>query len=109
MTALLVPMACADEEGASTDSPAPPPPGAPEASVTISDMAFSPDDVEVAVGDVVSWTFDDGHVPHNVTFDDGTSSDTKDGGSWRRSFDEPGTYEYHCTLHSQMQGTVTVS
>jgi plastocyanin len=111
MAALVLPAACVDDVGGDRADPSPSlAPSSADASVTIADMAFSPEDVDISAGDTVAWSFDDGDVPHNVTFEDGgSSSDTQDSGSWSRSFDEAGTYEYRCTLHSQMHGTVTVS
>lgn len=110
MAALALSTACVDNEGARADDPPPSPTlGSADGRVAISDMAFLPGDVDVSVGDTVAWTFQDGHVPHNVTFEDGKSSQTQDTGSWSRTFDEAGTYDYRCTLHKQMHGTVTVS
>jgi len=110
MAALALPAACvgSGDDRADDSSPSLIPDSA-DARVTISGMAFSPEDVDVAVGDTVAWTFGDGHIPHNVTFEDGQASETQDTGSWSRLFDEAGTYKYRCTLHSQMHGTVTVS
>ncbi len=47
---------------------------------------------------------------HTVTADDGSwdSGDVQPGATWRRTFDRPGTYPYHCTPHPFMQAVVVV-
>jgi plastocyanin len=77
------------------------------ATVTVSDMRFSPEAVEIDAGETVTWSFDD-RMPHDVAFDDGPASPKLRTGTWERTFEEPGTYDYICTLHPNMTGTVTV-
>jgi len=78
--------------------------------VAIVDNAFTPATVEVTAGDEVAWTHR-GENPHTVTFgDDGPDSgNLSSGGTFRATFDEAGEFSYVCSIHSQMQGTVTVS
>src|SRR5262245_13526904 len=94
LAALVLSTACVDDVGGDGNDSSPSlTQGSADASVTISGMDFSPEDVDVPVGGTVAWAFDDGPVPHNVTFEDGgPSSDTQDSGSWSRSFDDAGTY-----------------
>ena len=50
-------------------------------------------------------------VPHTVTSDDGTSFNMSVDGGVSTSFKaptKPGTYKFHCNIHSQMHGTLTV-
>ena len=68
---------------------------------------FEPAVLRVTPGTTVTWVWDDGSVPHNVTFDD-VGSDTRSEGMWTRTFTDPGTFDYVCTLHGGMTGTVTV-
>ncbi len=72
-------------------------------------MAFTPANLEVAVGTTVVWTNDD-QLAHTVTGDDGSwdSGLTEPGATWRRTFDKPGTYSFHCTPHPFMKGAVVV-
>lgn len=79
-----------------------------DTEVLITDMSFRPARLIVAVGDPVTWSWEDGDVPHDVTFDDGPASPLQDTGTWTRTFDEPGTYPYVCSIHPGMTGTVTV-
>jgi LPXTG-motif cell wall-anchored protein len=78
-------------------------------SVTIRDYAFSPRTVTVQPGDTVTWTNRDG-VRHSATAEDG-SFDTGllgSGESGEHTFREAGSYQYVCTPHPNMQGTVVV-
>ena len=69
---------------------------------------FDPSVIEVPVGATVTWSFEDGEDEHNVVFDD-VASPTQATGTWSRSFDEPGSYVYTCTLHANMDGRVEVT
>lgn len=71
---------------------------------------FDPPVIEVDAGTTVTWTNND-DFPHNVTLLDGSdrSVDLPLGESAELTFDEPGTFDYECSLHpQQMQGTVVV-
>ncbi len=88
----------------------PAPAHAQELAIVIENFAFSPNTIEIPVGTTVAWTNTDG-VPHTVTdaagtFDSGTLAP---GASFRFTFDEPGTYTYHCALHSRMTATIVVT
>lgn len=80
-------------------------------SVTIQNFAFSPANIAVRTGMTVTWTNKDS-VAHTVTETDGkqgpNSSDVNPGSNYSFTFTEPGTYHYHCSIHSEMTGTVTV-
>lgn len=79
--------------------------------IEIAGFRFNPQDAVVAVGTEVVWTNNDSDV-HSVISDDGLfpSSDTfGNGESYAVVFDEPGTYQYHCGVHSFMTGnSITV-
>lgn len=80
---------------------------AADATVSIKNTAFNPADTTVQVGGTVAWTFGDGALVHNVTFAD-FHSDTISKGTFTHTFDAAGTFDYVCTLHPGMKGTVTV-
>jgi plastocyanin len=46
--------------------------------------------------------------PHNVVFSDAASPEQATG-TFRPTFDQPGTYTYVCTVHAFMEGVVIVS
>jgi plastocyanin len=79
-------------------------------AVEIADFAFAPDSSDVKVGDSVKWTNQDG-ATHTVTADDGAfdSGNLAGGKSFSFTFDEAGTFAYHCNIHQSMTGTVVVS
>jgi plastocyanin len=71
--------------------------------------SFSPAHIQVTPGAIVTWTFVEG--PHNVTFPSPTIDDSGDqsSGSFTAGMPTtPGTYNYSCTLHSGMSGSVLV-
>jgi plastocyanin len=78
-------------------------------AVTIMNFAFSPASISVPVGSTVTWTNQDS-TAHTVTADDGSfdSGSLAPGATFSQAFDTPGTFAYHCNIHSSMHGTVTV-
>lgn len=78
-------------------------------AVTIVGFAFDPGTISAEVGDTVVWTNEDG-PRHNVTADDDSfaSDNLAEGETFSHTFDEPGTFDYVCTLHSGMSATVEV-
>jgi plastocyanin len=48
-------------------------------------------------------------MPHDVKGDGWGSGEPQRSGTFRRTFDQPGTYDYVCTLHPQMTGRVLVT
>jgi plastocyanin len=80
------------------------------AAVNIVDFAFDPAAVEVPVGGTVTWT-NGGGAPHTATADDGSfdSRRLQPGESFSQTFGTAGTFPYHCDIHPQMTGTVTVT
>lgn len=77
-------------------------------AVSIENLSFNPTTVEVKVGDTVTWTNNDG-VSHTVTGDSGLDSGTlAAGATYSKTFDAAGTYEYGCSIHPDMKGTVVV-
>ncbi len=82
---------------------------APPGTVLIRDKAFNPPRIDARVGEAVAWKWEDGNVSHTVTADDGSfTSGEKMTGEFRQTFNQPGNYPYHCEIHPEMTGTVTV-
>jgi plastocyanin len=78
------------------------------AAVTISGFTFS--EATVAPGAEVAVTNED-DVPHTATADDDSfDSGRLDGGGsgTLTAPSEPGSYAFHCEVHPDMQGTLTV-
>src|SRR5215207_10050427 len=78
-------------------------------SVNIGDNFFDPPDVAVEPGSTITWT-NNGAVPHTVTADDGSfdSGRLNPGDSYTVAFGGQGTVTYHCEIHPEMRGSVTV-
>jgi plastocyanin len=79
------------------------------ATVTLKDLKFNPDAVSVDTGGTVTWKWGE-NVLHNITAKDNSfKSDNKTDGTFTHTFDKAGTFNYECTLHTGMNGTITVS
>jgi plastocyanin len=80
------------------------------ANVAIVDFTFDPANLEVAVGDTVTWTNAD-PTAHTATADDGSfdSGNIDTDGTFEFTFEEAGEFTYICEIHTQMTGTITVS
>ena len=102
---------------ATAPSPAPAPtPGGVASSVvipagaeTLGNRAYSPDNLSVAAGSTVTWTNTDA-IAHTSTSDGRTwnSQTILPGGTFSFTFQNAGTFTYHCTIHPGMIGTVVV-
>ena len=67
--------------------------------------------INAKVGDVITWTNGD-TAPHKVALDDGScamSDNIPGGGSKSLVFSAAGTFPFHCAVHSNMTGTITIS
>ena len=75
-----------------------------------SALAFSPPTVSIPASDTIYFTFQG--VQHNVVFDtQGSPANVPNSQSTtvKRQFPTAGTFNYHCSIHPQMTGTVTVT
>ncbi len=81
-------------------------------SVTIQNFAFSPSAITVKKGTTVTWTNKDS-TTHTVTEVDSksgpNSGNLEPGKSYSFTFNTPGMFSYHCAIHTNMTGTVTVT
>ncbi len=82
---------------------------ATDAQVQIDTFTFAPQRVAVKAGATVTWINDD-DIPHTVASSSklfkSKPLDTKDQFSF--TFTTPGVYEYFCSLHPHMTGTIVV-
>ena len=93
---------------ATSNSKAPPSGGD---AVKISDFKFAPATITVKHGTGLSVTNSDS-TAHTATADDGRTFDTgtlDPGASKTISVTKPGTYPYHCSIHSFMHGKLVVN
>jgi plastocyanin len=88
--------------------------------IAISDYHWSDDDLQLNLGEHVTWYWTGPDTMHSVTGDSpasagldsdpNTSNPNHDiGDSFKLEFDKPGVYKFRCKLHSLVKGTVTVS
>ena len=81
------------------------------AEIDIKNFAFVPATLTVAAGTAVTWVNQD-EEPHNIVdlakphvF---RSQGIDGGDKYTFVFDKPGTYEYVCSVHPHMHGTIVV-
>jgi len=114
LTAAAVVLGACGGGGAAPATSAPAAGGGQAGAVTVRSLAFGPQSLEVAAGTTVTWTNQDS-VAHTTTSGRPGSPDAKwnsplpaSGGSFSFTFAQAGTYQYFCSIHTSMSGTVTV-
>lgn len=97
-------------------SPPPSPPGSPGTcpanTICMLSATFDPSQLSVPKGTVVSFTNNSG-ITHNPVFDAPRSTGVTDigmisSGTVTRTFNESGTWNFHCTIHAGMIGQIVV-
>ena len=80
--------------------------------IIVRDFSFQPPEIRVRQGGKVIWVncSDAGDAPHTSTADGGAwdSPTLAPGATFGRTFDQAGTFAYHCSPHPFMTGTVIV-
>jgi len=90
-----------------------PAPAVAGTQISIKGFAFNPNQPSVTKGATITWTNDDG-TTHTVTSGvpgtpSGKFNQSVDAGkTFNFTFTETGTYEFFCSIHNSMRGTVTV-
>jgi len=110
MATVAIAAACSSPAAAPAATSAP----AAATSVNIDVQGFKfPPSMEVPIGTAVTWTNKDS-VAHTVTSGTRPTKDGKfdgqlaAGSTFSFTFATAGTYQYFCTVHSSMNGTITV-
>jgi plastocyanin len=77
--------------------------------VSIVNFSFTPETRTVSVGTTVTWTNNDS-ATHHVASDTGVfdSGDMSQNATFSFTFNNTGTFHYHCTIHTYMKGTIIV-
>ena len=85
------------------------PASAEDVAVKIGNFTFGPQELKVKSGTTVTWTNED-DIPHTVTSSTlafrSKALDSDDKFSF--TFTTPGAYQYFCSLHPHMTGTIVV-
>ena len=92
-------MAACGGGGGEKDSPA--------ASIAMADLEFQPKRITVRRGQTVRFV-NRGKVTHNAKGKDFFSRVVEPGGSYSHRFSSAGSFDYVCTFHPGMEGTITV-
>lgn len=92
--------------GCASQGSAEPPPSVERPAVAVRDYEFEPATITVETGATVTWVWE-GRAPHDVVGQAFESND-QSSGTFRHTFDEPGTYPYDCTIHPGMEGSIVV-
>lgn len=77
----------------------------------IVDFRFVPKNLVINVNDTVKWTNRSVELTHTTTANGGAwdSGAMAPGTNFSHTFVTPGQFKYHCTIHPNMKGTVTVN
>jgi plastocyanin len=85
--------------------------GTAEVIIAATDQnTFDPAMQDATVNEIIGWK-NTGSVTHNLVFaDDASIGDPvlAGGGVWQVKFTVAGTYQYSCTIHAGMLGTIVV-
>jgi plastocyanin len=75
----------------------------------MANLAFSPATLTIKVGTTVTWTNKDS-TTHTVISDNGVfqSGNMAPNATFTYTFNNAGTFPYHCSIHPSMKGTVVV-
>ncbi len=78
-------------------------------TIEISDFRYGPPNLSLPAGATVTWLNRDA-APHDSAARDGTwdTELLQRNEEFALTFDEPGTWEYFCTIHPYMTATLTV-
>lgn len=112
VAALLLASACSSSGGSKSASGGGSSTGGGSAAsgntVEVVNFSFEPQNLDVKVGTKVTWKFEDS-AAHNVAAKDDSfkSEDLKKGQEYSYTFNKAGTYDYYCTIHQYMTGSVT--
>src|SRR6185312_7623224 len=113
---VLISAGCGQSPVAATAAPsaemsitAPPQPAGAN-QVIIDGFAFAPVTLTVPTGTTVTWTNRD-EEPHTVAASDGSfhSPGMGTGAIFAHTFSTAGTFDYVCSIHPMMRGTVVVT
>lgn len=79
-------------------------------TIVIKDFAFTPKDIQIKAGDSITWINEDS-MRHSATdldgaFDTGLLSQGQEA---TMTFGGAGKFEYRCTPHANMRGSITIS
>lgn len=80
--------------------------------INIKNMMFTPSQITVQKDGTVTWTNND-NTAHTVTDDlsnvgGPASGNIEPGSTYSFTFNKTGSFQYHCSIHPSMRGTIVV-
>ena len=76
------------------------------ASINVNNYSFSPSNVSITTGGTITWLFQNGtHSATGSAFNSGTRMM---GQTYSYTFNTAGTFNFVCSIHSGMTGSITV-
>ena len=110
---MLLAAGCGQSSSPTYSSPAPTA-GSSSVSIvsgsrTLTTNAYNPNPIAISSGMTVTWMNNDS-IAHTSTSSSGAwdSGTIAPGAKFSRTFTSRGTFQYHCSIHPNMVGTVTV-
>lgn len=81
-----------------------------KSSILITNRLFSPSSITVPVGTTVTWTNQDSYS-HNIVENTGAfnSGLLSNGSTFSYTFTSAGTFNYNCSIHPDMTGSIVVT
>lgn len=76
-------------------------------TVDIKNFSFNPPTLKVKKGTVITWTNNDS-VAHQINSTTFGSDALTTGQSYSFTFNDGGTFDYKCSIHPSMKGTIIV-
>lgn len=81
-------------------------------SVDIKNMMFTPPQISIQKGGTVTWKNND-NIAHTVINDlnnvgGPASGNIEPGSTYSFTFNKTGSFQYHCSIHPSMRGTIVV-
>jgi len=81
----------------------------PVGAQALGNRAYAPDELDVAIGTSVTWVNTDSIAHTSTSNASGWDSGiVAPGGAFSFTFQNAGTFQYHCAIHPGMIGTVVV-
>ena len=76
-------------------------------TVILRPATFQPETITIDAGDTVTWKWQE-KVSHNIVGKGGIDKKVADNGTYTHTFEKKGTFDYRCTIHPGMDGSVVV-
>jgi plastocyanin len=76
-------------------------------TISIANFAFDPETLTVPAGTTVIWTNND-TTTHRIKSSTFNSDNLANGETFEQKFDTKGRFDYSCSIHPTMKGTIIV-